>query len=90
MGPYSKPIKNIEEDIKKISKHINDVCGTLQPKCLLNAFNSFLFFFLSGIKESDTGLSPPSVWDLVADKQMMQEEQPLLVRKLSKIREHLV
>jgi hypothetical protein len=33
-----------------------------------------------GIKESDTGLSPPSQWDLVADKQMMQSEQPLQVR----------
>jgi len=33
-----------------------------------------------GIKESDTGLAPPSQWDLVADKQMMQEEQPLQVR----------
>ena len=27
---------------------------------------------LIGIKESDTGLSQPSQWDLVADKQMMQ------------------
>ena len=33
-----------------------------------------------GIKESDTGLAPPSQWDLVSDKQMMQEEQPLQVR----------
>jgi len=30
-----------------------------------------------GIKESDTGLATPSQWDLVSDKQMMQEEQPL-------------
>lgn len=27
---------------------------------------------LIGIKESDTGLSLPSQWDLVSDKQMMQ------------------
>jgi 26S proteasome regulatory subunit T1 len=33
-----------------------------------------------GIKESDTGLAPPSRWDLVADKQMLYEEQPLQVR----------
>ena len=32
---------------------------------------------VSGIKESDTGLAPPSRWDLVSDKQAMQEEQPL-------------
>ena len=28
---------------------------------------------LCGIKESDTGLAPPSQWDLTADKQAMQE-----------------
>lgn len=43
------------------------------------------FSQLSGIKESDTGLSPPSQWDLVADKQMMQEEQPLQVARCTKI-----
>jgi len=32
-----------------------------------------------GVKESDTGLAPPSLWDLAADKQMLQEEQPLQV-----------
>jgi hypothetical protein len=36
-------------------------------------------FELIGVKESDTGLAPPSQWDLVSDKQMMQEEQPLQV-----------
>lgn len=36
-------------------------------------------FSFVGIKESDTGLAPPSQWDLVSDKQMMQEEQPLQV-----------
>jgi hypothetical protein len=34
---------------------------------------------LSGIKESSTGLAPPSRWDLVSDKQMQQEEPPLQV-----------
>jgi len=33
-----------------------------------------------GIKESDTGLAPPSRWDLVSDKQMVYEDQPLQVR----------
>lgn len=40
---------------------------------------------LIGIKESDTGLSQPSQWDLVADKQMLQEEQPLQVARCTKI-----
>jgi 26S proteasome regulatory subunit T1 len=40
---------------------------------------------LIGIKESDTGLSPPSQWDLVGDKQMMSEEAPLQVARCTKI-----
>ena len=40
---------------------------------------------LIGIKESDTGLSPPSMWDLVNDKQMMSEEPPLQVARCTKI-----
>ena len=40
---------------------------------------------LCGVKESDTGLSLPSTWDLTADKQMMNEEQPLLVARCTKI-----
>lgn len=30
-------------------------------------------------------MSPPSQWDLVADKQMMQAEQPLQVARCTKI-----
>jgi 26S proteasome regulatory subunit T1 len=40
---------------------------------------------LVGVKESDTGLSLPSLWDLAGDKQMMQEQQPLLVARCTKI-----
>lgn len=40
---------------------------------------------LIGIKESDTGLSMPSQWDLNADKRMLQEEQPLQVARCTKI-----
>lgn len=34
----------------------------------------------TGVRESDTGLAHPAHWDLVSDKQAMQEEQPLQVR----------
>ena len=37
------------------------------------------FCWFSGIKESDTGLAPPALWDLAADKQTLQGEQPLQV-----------
>lgn len=36
---------------------------------------------LAGIKESDTGLAPPALWDLAADKQNLANEQPLQVLK---------
>jgi 26S proteasome regulatory subunit T1 len=32
-----------------------------------------------GVKESDTGLAPPNLWDIPADKQRMGEEHPLQV-----------
>jgi len=40
---------------------------------------------LKGIKESDTGLAPQNQWDLISDKQMMQQEQPLQVARCTKI-----
>lgn len=39
------------------------------------------FVCLAGIKESDTGLAPPALWDLAADKQTLQSEQPLQVAR---------
>ena len=39
----------------------------------------------SGVKESDTGLAPPHLWDIAADRQRMQEEQPLQVARCTKI-----
>lgn len=38
-----------------------------------------------GVKESDTGLAPPHLWDVAADRQRMQEEQPLQVARCTKI-----
>ena len=64
VGPYTKDIKQAEDDIKAAAKKVKE---------------------LAGIKESDTGLGPPSLWDLAADKQMMQEEQALQVARCTKI-----
>ncbi|KAG2731842.1 hypothetical protein G9P44_005429 [Scheffersomyces stipitis] len=38
-----------------------------------------------GIKESDTGLAPPHLWDVMGDKQRMSEEQSLQVARCTKI-----
>ena len=35
---------------------------------------------LAGIKESDTGLAVPALWDIQADKQALQTEEPLQVQ----------
>jgi 26S proteasome regulatory subunit T1 len=57
--------------IKKVEEDIKSIQKKVNEVC--------------GIKESDTGLAPPSRWDLVSDKQMMQEEQPLQVARCTKI-----
>lgn len=64
LGPYTNAIKELEADIQKMNKRVNDI---------------------RGVKESDTGLAPPSMWDVVADKEMMQKEQPLQVARCTKI-----
>lgn len=64
LGPYSKSIKQLEQEIKDKAKEVDELCG---------------------IKESDTGLAPPSQWDLIKDRQSMQEEQPLQVARCTKI-----
>jgi 26S proteasome regulatory subunit T1 len=39
---------------------------------------------LAGIKESDTGLAPPALWDLAADKQILSCKCNFGVNKLEK------
>jgi 26S proteasome regulatory subunit T1 len=41
--------------------------------------------YLKGVKESDMGLNPPNMWDLVGDRQMMQEESTLQVAHCKRI-----
>merc|ERR1719272_1082920 len=57
--------------IKKVDKETKEYIGKINK--------------LIGVKESDTGLSPPSQWDLEGDKQMMKQEQPLQVARCTKI-----
>jgi len=57
--------------IKSVEKDISEVTKNIND--------------LTGIKESDTGLSHPSLWVLVSDKQALQEEQPLFVARCTKI-----
>ena len=63
-APYSKEIRQTEEDIQNILKRVNE---------------------LAGIKESDTGLAAPALWDLAADKVCLASEHPLQVARCTKI-----
>ncbi|KAH0664268.1 hypothetical protein KY284_029199 [Solanum tuberosum] len=56
--------------IKKAEKEIKEMAKKINNLC--------------GIKESDTRLAVPSQWDLVSDKQMTQEEQPLQVASVQR------
>jgi hypothetical protein len=81
------PIKALDETDIAFLKHygLGPYAGTIKKaeqdcKDILKRINDVV-----GIKESDTGLAPPSRWDLVSDKQMQQEEQPLQVARCTKI-----
>ncbi|KAL7976299.1 hypothetical protein Chor_002518 [Crotalus horridus] len=81
-----KPIRALDEgDIALLktygqstySRQIKQVEDDIQQ--LLKKINE-----LTGIKESDTGLAPPALWDLAADKQTLQSEQPLQVASVDR------
>ncbi|ORZ31481.1 26S protease regulatory subunit 7 [Catenaria anguillulae PL171] len=57
--------------LKKIDQEIKDAQKRVNDKL--------------GVKESDTGLAPPNMWDIPADRQRMAEEQPLQVARCTKI-----
>merc|ERR1719476_937607 len=59
------------QPIKKVEAEAKDYIGKINT--------------LIGIKESDTGLAPPSQWDIEGDKQMLKQEQPLQVARCTKI-----
>ncbi|KAJ9648447.1 26S proteasome regulatory subunit 7 [Coniosporium tulheliwenetii] len=58
-------------ELKKLEKEIKEKQTSVNEKI--------------GVKESDTGLAPPHLWDIAADRQRMQEEQPLQVARCTKI-----
>ncbi|KAG8758693.1 26S proteasome regulatory subunit 7 [Serendipita sp. 396] len=57
--------------LKKIDQDIKDIQKRVNEKL--------------GVKESDTGLAAPNLWDLAADRQRIGEEGPLQVARCTKI-----
>ena len=84
-GPYSKALKQVETDISDTIKRVNELAGIKVSgiDVLSNFGNGFNNCNLP--QESDTGLGPPALWDLAADKQTLQSEQPLQVARCTKI-----
>jgi hypothetical protein len=87
-GPYAKQLKKIEEDIDAARKRVEEKLGKL-------FFSSLLIFpalavpvaepVYPGVKESETGLAPPNLWDFAADKHRMSQDHPLQVARCTKI-----
>jgi len=75
-----------EEDVNimrtyGVGQYVNPIVKVeKEAKDLISRINKLI-----GVKESDTGLAPPSQWDLEGDKQMMKQEQPLQVARCTKI-----
>ena len=59
------------EKLRQVEKDIEEAMKNINTLC--------------GVKESDTGLAPPALWDLAADKMAMSHEQPLQVARCTKI-----
>lgn len=59
------------KQLKKLEEDLKEIQGRINQKM--------------GIKESDTGLASPNMWDLMADRFRMGNEHPLLVARCTKI-----
>ncbi|KAL7676896.1 hypothetical protein ACOME3_003145 [Neoechinorhynchus agilis] len=82
-----KPVQALDDDDIEILKNYgagvyDEALRTIETdiRTLLKKVNE-----LSGIKESDTGLAHPALWDLAADKNALHVEQPLQVARCTKI-----
>ncbi|KAA0720970.1 26S proteasome regulatory subunit 7 26S proteasome AAA-ATPase subunit RPT1 [Triplophysa tibetana] len=82
-----KPIRALDEGDIALLKTYGQSTYSRQIKQVEDDIQSLLKKIneLTGIKESDTGLAPPALWDLAADKQTLQSEQPLQVARCTKI-----
>lgn len=81
-GPYAAALKKVENDIKEVQKRINEKLGASSAR--LSSSASWTKKIV-GVKESDTGLASPNLWDLPADRLRMAEEHPLQVARCTKI-----
>ncbi len=62
-GPYTDKLKSLDDDISKLTKGVNSLCG---------------------VRESETGIALPSLWQTEVDKKAIGEDS-LMVGRLTKI-----
>lgn len=62
-GPYTDKLKSLDDDISKLTKGVNSLCG---------------------VRESETGIALPSLWQTEIDKKAIGEDS-LMVGRLTKI-----
>ncbi|MCJ1414830.1 26S proteasome regulatory subunit 7 [Xylographa parallela] len=70
-APYAAGLKRLEKQIKEKQTSVNEKIGK--------------FIRIETHLESDTGLAPPHLWDIAADRQRMSEDHPLQVARCTKI-----
>lgn len=82
-APYAAALKELEKEIKDRQTSVNEKIGVkvLSHSTLCRSESPILMLS----QESDTGLAPPHLWDIAADRQRMSEEQPLQVARCTKI-----
>ncbi|KAJ5396773.1 ATPase AAA-type core [Penicillium cosmopolitanum] len=87
-APYANALKKLEKDIKDKQNSVNEKIG-VKVIITLPATSTPLdppqSSHSHAHQESDTGLAPPHLWDVAADRQRMAEEQPLQVARCTKI-----
>ena len=100
-APYAAGLKRLEKEIKEKQTSVNEKIGKalharriLSGELILTALRSqgqrnngsgSSTSMLKPPKESDTGLAPPHLWDIAADRQRMSEDHPLQVARCTKI-----
>ena len=67
----------MRKEAKEYLSKINKLIGVKEPGCKTDWCPDISqAAMLRSRQESDTGLAPPSQWDLEGDKQMMKQDGP--------------
>ncbi|CAH8452415.1 unnamed protein product [Schistosoma rodhaini] len=82
-----KPIKALDEGDIALLKTYSSAAYSKEIKQCEEDIQTYMKRVneLTGLKESDTGLAPPALWDLAADKTCLSNEHPLQVARCTKI-----